>query len=377
MAKDASTDEKRSGIRIGPGRGKVPLRTLNPAGPVDKPARVAGGEANSHQVKFSGAGDAVNAHADTDNGTILYTAQLRLIFWGREWASGTEPVTMAAVVAAVQSIIDGPYLDALEQYGVSRARLDRIIDLTDEDPPSPYGTGDGEDRVGRLIDDGKVPEPDQDFDTALYCIFLPSTVAGAALGLPAGVVGEHTRLINVDWDDFWYASVPVAWVSNNGTLNWITETFSHELVEALTDPDGGGWQVEPRGTFDWNEIADVCASTYLLNGVSVSSYWSNSDNACVVPDQSFTTFNVEWIWRPNRIEWFGGTDQDGNPWQMPRQAVMQFIRNGDHFRVHGASTGKDSLVGIYYLDATHPYLATNMDGAPDDNLLALPQHPPT
>ena len=37
MAKDAM-GENRSGIRIGPGT--VPLRTLNPAGPIDKPARV-------------------------------------------------------------------------------------------------------------------------------------------------------------------------------------------------------------------------------------------------------------------------------------------------------------------------------------------------
>jgi hypothetical protein len=365
MTKQIDKADSGPGIRIGPGGGTIPSRPLNPPGPVDKPPRLAGGQSNSHQVKFSGAGDAVNAHADTDNGTILYTAQLRLVFWGREWASGTAPVTMGAVVGAVQSIVTGPYLDALKQYGVSHARIDRIIDLSSEDPPNPYSSGDGEGRVGRLIDDGKVPEPDEDIDPALYVIFLPSSVAGADLGLPTGVQGHHGQLINIDWDDFRYDGVPVGWVGNNGSLDSITENFSHELVEALTDPDGSGWQIEPRSRFDWNEIADVCSSTYLLDGVSVSSYWS------------FTNFDVEWIWRPSRIEWLGGTDQDGNAWQMPRDAVMHFIRGGDKFRVHGASTGKDSFVGIYYLDAKHSYLATNMDGVPDDNLLALPQHPPT
>jgi hypothetical protein len=284
---------------------------------------------------------------------------------------------MGAVVGAVESIVGGPYLAALQQYGVSHARVDRIIDLTGDDPPNPYSSGDGEDRVARLIDDGNVPEPDQDIEPALYVIFLPSAIGGTTLLGPSGVLGEHSRLLKADWDDFWYDSVPVAWVSNSGSLTSITQIFSHELVEALTDPDGGGWQIDPRSMFDWNEIADVCSSTYLLDGVSVSSYWSNQDNACVVPDQSFTTLNVEWIWRPNRIEWLGGTDEDGNPWQMPRAAVMQFIRGGDKFKVHGGASGRDSYVGIYYLDATHPYLATNMDGASDDNLLALPQHPPT
>jgi hypothetical protein len=46
-------------------------------------------------------------------------------------------------------------------------------------------------------------------------------------------------------------------------------------------------------------------------------------------------------------------------------------------QVHGASRGKDSLVGIYYVGATHPYLATNLDGAPDDKPARMPQHPPT
>ena len=105
-------------------------------------------------------------------------------------------------------------------------------------------------------------------------------------------------------------------------------------------------------------------------------YWSNLDNACIIPDRTQTTFNVEWIWRPRRIEWLGGTDQDGKPWQFTREKVMHLIRGGDLFKVHGAVSGKDSFVGIYYLDATHSYLATNTDGAPDDNLLALPQRPP-
>jgi hypothetical protein len=373
----ATSEERRSRIHVGRGRGKGPLSPLAKPGPAEKVAKLAGGASTSHQLKFSGPGDAVNAHADADHGTILYTARLRLIFWGKEWSSGSSPVQMGTIVGDVQSIVAGPYLDALEQYGVSGASVDRIIFLTDEDPPNPFSSGDGETRVADLIGNGTVPQPDDEIVPALYVIFLPSTVAGKTLGLPTGINGEHTRLLSIDWDHFVVNSVPVAWIGNDGTVDTITQVFSHELVEALTDPEGDGWQVEPRGRFDWNEIADVCASTFRLNGVVVASYWSNSDNSCVVPDTSFTTFQVQWIWRPNRIEWLGGIDQDGNPWQMPRDAVMSRIRSGDQFTVHGGTSGRNSFVGIYYLDATHPYLATNMDGAADDNLLALPQRAPT
>ncbi|MFZ0024845.1 MAG: DUF3892 domain-containing protein, partial [Pseudolabrys sp.] len=100
------------------------------------------------------------------------------------------------------------------------------------------------------------------------------------------------------------------------------------------------------------------------------------DNACIITDKDFTTYIVQWIWRPNRIEWLGGIDQDGRTWQFPRQLVMDLIRGGDQFKVDGAISGRESTVGIYYLDARHPYLATNTDGVPDDNLLALPQHAP-
>ena len=145
----------------------------------------------------------------------------------------------------------------------------------------------------------------------------------------------------------------------------------------MTDPDGGGWQIEPRSRFNWNEICDVCNGVVDLNGVAVSTYWSNQDNVCIITDSKFTTYNVEWIFRPRRIEWMGGTDPDGNPWQLPRQAIFDRLRAGDRFKVHGGTTGRDSFVGIYYLDPTHPYLATNTDGALDDNLLSLPQRPPS
>jgi hypothetical protein len=56
---------------------------------------------------------------------------------------------------------------------------------------------------------------------------------------------------------------------------------------------------------------------------------------------------------------------------------MDRIRGGDVFYVQGSTSGEKILVGIYYLDPRHPYLATYPDGFADDNLLALPLHPPT
>jgi len=363
------------------GYGTVPLVEHPVAAPFDRPLRAAPDAATIHVQTFSGPGDAENAVVTTSNGTILYWAQLRLIFWGKEWASPSAPVPMTQVIEDVKTIVAGPYLLGLQQYAVSRVWVDRVFDLSGQDPPNNpfHGSGfltqnDAEAFVGNLISDGTLPDPAGDSTPAICVVFLPSAVDGRPLGLPDGLAGDHTRLLQLE--HFWYTNVPVAWVGNDGTRDFISVTFSHELVEALTDPYGDGWQVEPTSDFNWHEICDVCASTYPLNGVLVNSYWSPDNDACIVPDQSYTRYQVQWIWRPDHIEWLGGTDQDGNSWQLPREAVMDRIRGGDVFYVQGIH-GEQAQVGIYYLDPTHPYLATYPDGYADDNLLALPQHPPT
>jgi uncharacterized protein DUF3892 len=202
------------------GGGIVPRRKLPPLTELKKTPHTGGGSARPHAVKFHNPGDATNATTDTDHGSILYNGSLRVMFWGREWGSPNPPVTVSQVLNDVESIITGPYLDGLQQYGVSKPQLVQTLVLDNEDPPNPF------------------------------------------------------------------------------------------------DKDAAG-----------NRIKDLIG--------------------------------------------------DGNSWQFPRQLVMDLIRGGDQFKVDGSISHKESTVGIYYLDARHPYLATNTDGAPDDNLLALPQRRPS
>jgi hypothetical protein len=77
----------------------------------------------------------------------------------------------------------------------------------------------------------------------------------------------------------------IAWVTNNGTLSSVTTIFSHELVESVTDPEGTAVTGVP-GTCNqsgWCEIGDICNATGMVNGVVVQSYWSDEDQACVIP----------------------------------------------------------------------------------------------
>jgi Protein of unknown function (DUF3892) len=338
------------------------------------------GEGGQHVVdkKFNGTGDKANQTMKYLGGPVINSAQIRLVFWGREWASTSPPVSVSQVVSDVQTICAGPYLDAVKQFGASSASVNRVVQITNSDPPNPVKGSDTAKLVLDLIDNGTFPEPDEDFGTALYLVVLPQRVNGASLSVPPGLLGAHSYATYSDFDfpfDFDNDAVYFAWISNNGRAG-ISTTISHEVVEAMTDPMGNGWQVTPTNASSWNEIGDVCRSSFVLNGVTVQSYWSAKDNSCVVPMLQPDVYKVAWIYKPSligHIEWMGGTrTSDGSSWQMPRNQIMNLVRSGDRFVVDGAISGRESTVGIYYRDAFHPYLATDMDGVLDDNLLALP-----
>jgi hypothetical protein len=74
------------------------------------------------------------------------------------------------------------------------------------------------------------------------------------------------------------------WTKNDGNPVTLTTLFSHELVEAITDPDGNGIQVTdahgqriPSDDSSWSEIAEgkePQSYTYRLGGLLVQAYWS-------------------------------------------------------------------------------------------------------
>jgi hypothetical protein len=61
------------------------------------------------------------------------------------------------------------------------------------------------------------------------------------------------------------------------TLDALTSTSSHELIEAITDRvPGQGWYDNANG-----EIGDICAwQTRRLDKYMIQLEWSNSSNSC-------------------------------------------------------------------------------------------------
>jgi hypothetical protein len=95
---------------------------------------------------------------------------------------------------------------------------------------------------------------------------------------PSGVCGSHSTY-------FFIEPYIVGW-SAFGDLGSMIEDATHEIVESITDPDGGGWQMNDSSLVSsgWSEIGDACNGVAdFIDDVLVQSYWSNTDHACVVP----------------------------------------------------------------------------------------------
>jgi hypothetical protein len=207
-------------------------------------------------------------------GAIGTGLPVQLIFWGGAWnQSGTNP-SDGAILASVQTILRGPWMSGLRQYGVRRCSLRGAIVVTGPAPPSTFKDSDVEDMVWALIDDNRFPEPDESGGRIIYIVFMPP---GATYG-PGGIRGKHLDSTDFDppfdTDHAW-----IGFVLFNSAIGQITSTFCHELAETCTDPESDAWTVTGN-----QEIGDVCNFVdQSIGGILYESYWSATDNACLLP----------------------------------------------------------------------------------------------
>jgi hypothetical protein len=222
-------------------------------------------------------------------GAIGTGLPVQLIFWGNAWNQAATSPSASAVVSAVQNILRGPWMSGLRQYGIRRCSFGGAIVVTSPGPPGTYNDSDIQDLIWALIDDNKFPEPDDPGGRNLYMVFMPP---GSTYG-PGGIRGKHLDATDFDLP----ADLDHAWVGficTNASIDQLTSTFCHELAEMCTDPESDAWTVTGN-----QEIGDVCNLVdQTLNGVSVESYWSAEDNACLIP----TAYSVR-----RALKWSGHT----------------------------------------------------------------------
>jgi hypothetical protein len=249
-----------------------------------------------------------------------------LIFWGSAWSGNPTP-SATSITAAVSAILTGNYLMLMGQYrGVGDGALLGAVLSTVSSPNNNFSNTDVANQVIGLINGGVAPKPVAN-SQVLYVVVMPK---GVGSNQP-NVIGEHFMFTFTDPSNGQQTSSPIAWVTNDGTLDGVTTIFSHELAEACTDPAGQSIQFNAPGICmanpnSWCEVGDLCNGLRgQIDGITVQQEWSELAGACMVP-------NVQdnWRWCHKCQGLFFG----GNPGShCPAGGAHDSAGSGDYFLV--------------------------------------------
>jgi hypothetical protein len=203
------------------------------------------------------------------SGPVIAHAHVDLIFWGTGWNSGSGPALRTNMQTAVDSILAGPYMSGLSQHrGIGNAIRTRSDPITTSSPGATFTDDQVNTMVGTNIGNHTLPDPSTDSQLLYMVVPQPGSLTGTSLN------GEH-NFGTAGSTRFHYG-----WTLDNGALDTLTNLFSHELAEAVTDPEGTAITVSPAdaGTSGWFEIGDGAAQNYVyrLNGYLVQSYFSQA-----------------------------------------------------------------------------------------------------
>jgi hypothetical protein len=221
-------------------------------------------------------------------GAIGTGLPVQLIFWGSAWNQSATSPSAGAILGSIQTILRGPWMAGLRQYGVRRCNLRGAIVVTGPAPPGGFGDSDVEDMVWALIDDNKFPEPDEPGGRIIYMVFMPPGTTYTDPTPPGGIRGKH--LDSTDFDPpFDRDHAWIGFVLTN-TIDQITATFCHELAETCTDPESDAWTVTGN-----QEIGDVCNGVDpSIGGIVYEAYWSGTDNSCLLPTAYSVRRALKW-----------------------------------------------------------------------------------
>jgi hypothetical protein len=234
------------------------------------------------------------------------------IFWGAYWNTVGGRNLANSIQGSLNPIfVSSPFLQGLSQYAPSAdtpyqayVPANGTVQVSDAhtSPANGFTNAAAGAEAAYCINNLGLPAPNSSvglispISQALYLVFIPPGIASSS----PGTIGFHSygtviggaangQQFNFGW---------VSTASGVGALNQITPIISHEVGEALTDPRGTAWQVDPRNAAAWNEVFDNEAQeyTYRLNSYLVQSVWSNRNGAYIVADGNSMNFYLHPVW---------------------------------------------------------------------------------
>ena len=251
--------------------------------------------------------------AGGNNGGGLQNPTVNLIFAG-DWTlyAGSEN----QIISAAQSIVTGPYLSGLAQYGTSGTAAagasgfnttQFIPTLVNNSTNNPELQAYIQQSIADPNDGLPTPGPGDQAHAPFYVVIVnPADWALSNAGTVYGgfnVAGNYTNSSGQQVPINMALVSTTAPRSNNVSINNFTKIFSHELAErSVNDAQDfyvpAGEAAASNGVYTTSQSVQcgdgemdptVGPYCYRLNGFLVQAYWSDADHAAIVPDVNYNS----------------------------------------------------------------------------------------
>ena len=226
-------------------------------------------------------------------GHLLTAVEVYTIFWGAWWQRTPQSGLIQSLNDFFDFILTSSLMDLLGEYSVAGQQIGHgrrvgTNTITSTEPGTAQQGG------GRIVTDSEIQAALQGWiqnstivqpgSNTLFFVYLPANVIsqldGSSSCAPGGYCGYHWAVNS----RIFYCVVPYLPCNGcnsgqNQPLDSLTEVSSHELCEAVTDPDPfTGWNDD---NLQAGEIGDICNfQAARLGGYNVQTQWSNAAHAC-------------------------------------------------------------------------------------------------
>jgi hypothetical protein len=263
----------------------------------DKAASSATGRSPSYRIGVEQLEDRRVMSVSYNGGAVISHVQVDTVYYGQDWETSSGQANAQSLNRFMSTVTRSSYMGMLGEYNVGLGNFDRYDFVTDGSAPT-AGTTVTEDQIQYMLEveiySGRLPMSDGNH---LYFVYLPPNVT-SQYDLNRNLLGHHSAFSMYDYNTgtlapVYYAVIPnpignpvgYGYLASLGTFNQQTEVSSHELAEAVTNPNWGGWWDSDSYSRTYGEeIGDLANLEYgNFDGYVMQKVWLNSMNSGFLP----------------------------------------------------------------------------------------------